>query len=222
VRETVALGRMMERKPPTEFVVGYYGCGHADVEVGSGSGSSSRRSSDQTDVEIRRLPWMALEFIDGGLEGVTLTQRVNRAAGEGIDPNRALRLLRGIIEGVTALHAEGILHRDLKPDNVLVTGPIDDETPKLADCGIARVDGIAATAAAMTLTYGEPEQLLSKPGESNPLVGPWTDIHALSAVIWFILGGEHWCRGESDTGWRRGFRRSLLTAPRVHPAFHAD
>src|SRR5262249_13359094 len=43
VRETVALGRMMERKPPTEFVVGYYGCGHADVEVGSGSGGTSSR-----------------------------------------------------------------------------------------------------------------------------------------------------------------------------------
>ena len=63
VRETVALSRMMERKPPTEFVVGYYGCGDADVTLAGG--------------EVRRLPWLAIELVDGGLEGGTLIQRVH-------------------------------------------------------------------------------------------------------------------------------------------------
>lgn len=221
VRETVALGRMMDRKPPTEFVVGYYGCGHADVEADIGVTTASSRPGAgpaRRSGQVRRLPWMALEFVDGGPEGVTLTQRVHRSGLEGVDPIRALRLLRGIIEGISALHAEGILHRDLKPDNVLVTGPIDDETPKLADCGIARVTGLLNTVAGMTPNYGGPEQRISTHGERNPLIGPWTDVHALSAIAWFVLGGDEWCRGIDDTSWHQGTRRGLRTAPRLHPA----
>jgi serine/threonine protein kinase len=205
VKEAVALGRVMERKPPTEFVVGFYGSGRADVQIGSGA--------------IRRLPWLAIELVDGGTAGTSLTDRVRRAH-EGIDPIRALRLARGIIEGVRVLHAERIVHRDLKPDNVLVAGPLDDETPKLADCGIARIEGMPGmTIAAMTPEYGGPEQAISIPGQANPLVGRWTDIHALSAVLWFIIAGEPWCTSNVDRAWHAGERRSLRTAARLHPAF---
>ena len=208
VKEAVALGRVMERTPPTEFVVGFYGSGRADVQIGSG--------------QLRRLPWLAIEFVDGGTAGTSLTDRVRRAH-EGIDPVRALRLTRGIFEGVRVLHAERIVHRDLKPDNVLVAGPLDDETPKLADCGIARVEGMPGmTVAAMTPEYGGPEQAISIPGQSNPLVGTWTDIHALSAVIWFLLGGEPWCQSNVDRAWHGGARRPLRSASRLHPAFVAD
>ncbi len=206
LREVVALGRMMERQPPSEFVVGFYGSGYADVDCAG---------------LVRRLPWLAVEFVDGGTDGASLTDRVERSA-HGVDPIRALRLLRGVFAGAVALHGEGIIHRDLKPDNVLVAGPVDDETPKLADCGIARVDGLVATIAAMTPAYGGPEQMLSLESESNPLVGPWTDVHALAAVAWFILGGCDWCLGDSDTKWNAGERRSLRTAERVHPGFMAE
>jgi hypothetical protein len=206
-RETVALGRVMARRPPCAFVIGFYGAGRCPVEVKG---------------EMVTLPWLALELVEGGRDGLTLVERVARCPGDGVDPRRALRLLRGVFDGISALHEEGVLHRDVKPENVLVAGPIDDEVPKLADCGIARVDGIAATFAAMTPAYGGPEQALSKPWERNPLVGPWTDVHALAALAWFVLGGEHWCRGEGDVAWQGGVRRSLHTAARVHPALLAD
>src|SRR5215218_465716 len=119
VRESVALGRMMKRKPLSENVVKFFGAGRAKVEVKG---------------RVRSLPWLAIEFVDGGAEGVTLTERVRLAKGDGIAPVRALRLMLGVIEGVSALHQEGILHRDLKPDNVLVTGVGESEMPKLADC----------------------------------------------------------------------------------------
>ncbi len=206
-REAVALGRIMGRVPPTEFVVGFFGAGEAPVDV------RGRQV---------KLPWLALEYVDGGPEGASLADRVNRAP-DGTDPIRALRLCRGIVEGVLALHEEGIIHRDLKPDNVLVVGPIGDETPKIADCGIARVDGATYTIAALTREYAGTEQWLSRPGEKNPLVGPWTDVHALAAVIWFVLGGDHWCRGHWDNGFLvMGERRSLVTASRLHPGFAGD
>jgi len=206
-REVVALSRMMERRPPTEFVVGFYGSGYSDVQTGD---------------TVLRLPWLAIEFVGGGTDGVALNERVERSQPDGIDPIRALRLLRGIFAGVSALHDEGILHRDLKPENVLVSGPVDDETPKLADCGIARVDGLQATVAGMTPSYGAPEQMLSSMGLRNPLIGPWTDIHALAAVAWYILSGEDWCRSDTDPSWHGGQRRSLRSALRTHPILLAQ
>jgi eukaryotic-like serine/threonine-protein kinase len=205
-REVIALGRVMERVPPTEFVVGCYGSGFVDVLVGK---------------NVLRLPWIALELVGGGSLGVSLTARVEREP-EGIDPIRALRLIRGIVEGVKVLHEQRIIHRDLKPDNVLVVGPVDDETPKLSDCGIARVDGIGSTLAGMTYAYGAPEQILSSPTIRNPLIGVWSDVHALAAVVWFILGGEDWCRNDNDNEWSEGKRRGLLFANRVHYGFHAE
>ena len=200
-REVAALGRVMERRPPTPFVIGLYGSGSALVTVSGG--------------ESRPLPWLALEFIDGGPDGATLTERMRRATH--LDPGRALRLANGLLEGVRVLHDEGVLHRDIKPDNVFLTGDGDTETPKLADCGIARVSGMSVgTLAAMTPSYGGPEQVLSawRPTEHNPLVGPWTDVHALAATLWFVLAGEDWCRGETDLSWHAGERRSLRTARR--------
>jgi hypothetical protein len=80
------------------------------------------------------------------------------------------------------------------------------------------------TVAGMTPEYGGPEQALSMliQGQSNPLVGPWTDVHALSAVVWFILGGEGWCTSNVDKAWHIGERRSLRTAARLHPALVMD
>ena len=91
VKEAVALGRVAERKPPTEFVVGFYGSGRSLVSIGGGP--------------PRALPWLAIEHVNGGLAGTSLTERVSRAH-DGIDPVRALRLVRGIIEGVSVLHGE--------------------------------------------------------------------------------------------------------------------
>lgn len=206
-REAVALARVMEARPPSEFVVGFYGTGHMEVSYKGAP---------------LRLPWLAIELVDAGADGVSLLERVSRAADEGIDPPRVLRIVRGMCDGVRTLHEHGILHRDLKPDNILLTGAIDDETPKIADCGIARVKGLFGTVAGMTPAYGGPEQLLSLASESNPLVGTWTDVHALSAVVWFLLTGEDWCRGSGDRAWHEGTRRSLREGHHLHTAFAED
>ena len=200
-KEVVALGKLSEQRPATPFVIAFYGCGMSDVLVRGAT---------------YRLPWLAIEYVDGGAFGTSLTERIQETRG-GVDPIRALRLIKGLGQGVRALHDAGIIHRDLKPDNVLVAGPIDDEVPKLSDCGIARVDGLATGLAAATRAYCGGEQMVSIGG--SPLVGPWTDVHALAAVIWFVLAGEQWC---ADNRWFSGERRSLRTAAHLHPGFLAD
>ena len=205
-KELVALGRVMERRPPTAHVLRVYGSGTTEAQV---------------DGWVLRLPWLALELVEGEGEGVTLGER-QRAVGRGFEPPRALALLRGVLEGAAVLHEVGVIHRDLKPDNVFVAGPEGQEVAKIADCGIARIAGLAAgTIAAITPAYGGPEQVLSSllPTRQNPLIGPWTDVHALAAIAWFVVAGEDWCRGEGDHEWHRGRRRSLAEAERPHPAF---
>ncbi len=203
-REVVALARVAERAQPCPYVIAFYGCGLMEVEV---AGS------------VRSLPWIAIEAVDEHPLGLTLSDRVAQTGG-GLPPSRTLQLAKGIFEGVRVLHEERSIHRDLKPGNVLVVGNIPHEVPKIADCGIARVDGLAtARVGAFTEGYAAPEQVLSGwLGETpNPLIGPWTDVHALASVIWFVMAGEEWCSNPMD--WLlRGHRRSLVSASRRHAA----
>jgi serine/threonine protein kinase len=206
-REATVLGRLTARQPPTDVIVGFFGRGDVLVDLNG---------------RVIELPFLALELVDGGPDGSSLAQRVARAPG-GCDPVRVHRLARRVAEGVSILHAEGVIHRDLKPDNVLVTGPVGDETPKIADCGIARYEGATSTIPAFTREYAAPEQWLSRAGRSNPLIGPWTDVHALAAVIWFLVAGESWCRGSGDNAFlMHGARRSLREGTRMHPGFAGE
>jgi serine/threonine protein kinase len=206
-REATVLSRIMERTPPTDVVVGFHGRGEVRISL---------KGTEHA------LPWLALEFVDGGPDGSTLAERIARAP-KGCDPVRVHRLARRIAEGISILHAEDMVHRDLKPDNVLVTGPVGDETPKIADCGIARYPGAAGTIPAFTLEYAAPEQRLSRPARSNPLIGSWTDVHAFAAVLWALVAGESWCRHHHDTEFLvSGARRSLRTGARLHRGFAAE
>src|ERR1700704_2299215 len=79
--------------------------------------------------EYQGTPYMIVEYVPGG----SLAGRMSQGP---LDRNSALRFLRGIAAGLDYAHAQGIVHRDVKPANVLLER---DETPVLADFGLAKM-----------------------------------------------------------------------------------
>jgi serine/threonine protein kinase len=106
--------------------------------------------------------------------------------GGAIRPARdALRILEGVASGLDAIHARGIVHRDVKPANVLLG---TDGAVKLADLGVAaaaeRTQITTAGAVVGTFSYMAPEQLEGRAS------APAVDIYALSALAFEMLSGE--------------------------------
>lgn len=201
-KEAVALGRLNERVPPTPYVLRMLETGGIEYEY-------ARRRL--------RLPWIALEYVDGGLEGTTLEDRVEysiRETGSAFDPERAARLVTNLCEGLYEIHQVGVVHRDLTPGNVLCCGDGGSEMFKISDFGIARPMGLAATFGSDVLVgtpgYMAPEQVASG------ALGPQTDLFSLAAIIYFALTGHRYLEASSGPDSLREVReprrQSLLDA----------
>src|SRR5262249_43388963 len=103
------------------------------------------------------VPWVVVEYVHGGVEGTTLSERVEQSiqsTGAAFDPARAGHAIECLASGLAAVHEVGVIHRDIKPDNVLCCGSGDGEIFKLADFGVARPAGIATFTGAIVGTPG--------------------------------------------------------------------
>ncbi|MBF8194026.1 protein kinase [Nonomuraea sp. K274] len=111
------------------------------------------------------------------VNGVSLREILRSEGPTG--PEAALTVLKGSLKGLAAAHAIGVVHRDFKPENVMVRG---DGTSKLVDFGIAVRAGEDASAAG-TPPYMAPEQWSGTPA------GPATDVYAATVVFFECLTG---------------------------------
>jgi serine/threonine protein kinase len=211
-KEATALARLDARSPPTPFVVRFIEV--AEVRVRQGR-------------DVLELPWLALELVDGGAEGTTLQERVARcveASGAAFGLDRAERAIVCLTTGLAAVHSVGVIHRDLKPENVLCCGAGPDEILKIADFGIARSAGMAGTFGSPVIGtpgYIPPEQA----GVDPSRIGPWSDVYALAAVIFYMLTGrEYFHASNSLLAMMAGVkpqRPSLLDVAELHADFRA-
>ena len=122
--------------------------------------------------------YIAMEYVPGG----TLKDRIDVEGT--LDPSEAVRLASQVAQALGAAHERGIVHRDVKPHNVLLTAAGD---AKVADFGIARAasaSAISRTSLVLgTASYMSPEQAMGEP------VGPASDLYSLGVVLYEMLTG---------------------------------
>jgi len=136
-------------------------------------------------------PYLLMEL----LEGATLRQRLARGKGEGTRPSIAevRRVVRQIAAPLAATHDEGIVHHDLKPENVMLVA--DEEAPdgervKLLDFGIARFVGSQEAApSAPGTTLGTAAYMSPEQSAGEPDIGTATDVYALGVILYELLTG---------------------------------
>jgi serine/threonine protein kinase len=123
--------------------------------------------------------YIAMEF----LEGRSLKQVVRQDGA--LEPDRAIDIVIQILKAARFAHRRGIVHRDIKPHNVIVD---DEGRAKVTDFGIARsleVDGMTLTGTVMgTSNYIAPEQARGQ------TVDEQTDVYSLGCVLYELLAGE--------------------------------
>ncbi len=124
------------------------------------------------------MPWLATAYV----AGPSLAEAVE---GQGpLPPESVLALAAGLAEGLQAIHAAGVVHRDMKPSNVLLAA----DGPRVIDFGISR----AREASMLTQTgtvMGSPGYLSPEQAEGQ-VVGPPSDVFSLGGVLVFAATGE--------------------------------
>jgi serine/threonine protein kinase len=125
-------------------------------------------------------PYFVMDFIDGG--------SLNDLRRQGIDPVRALRICADACRALDVLHSNDIIHRDVTPQNLLISRAPNGETHVLiADLGVAKsmVDAVRATMTAGTPSYMAPEQAMGVTSLDRRV-----DIYSLTAVTYAMLTGH--------------------------------
>lgn len=158
-------------------------------------------------------PAIVLEWIDGP----TLEDHGRDAA---LPPREAAAIVADLARAVAAVHACGVVHRDITPANVLLAAGDGRPIPKLIDFGLARPDAEALGASSRTeVALGTPPFMApEQTGLDASLgpVGPATDIHGLGALLYWLLSGHAPYDAATEAGALR--RAAAAEAPALSSA----
>ncbi|NLE27081.1 MAG: tetratricopeptide repeat protein [Clostridiaceae bacterium] len=132
------------------------------------------------DYNILPLPYFEMELCDKALAALECP----------IPPDHAAWLIFNVCEGLKYAHARGILHRDLKPQNIM----LQDGIPKISDWGLSKVMTQSRTttvSGGFTAYYAAPEQISNKPKDQR------TDIWQIGVILYELVTGRLPFAGES-------------------------
>ena len=129
--------------------------------------------------EIHGTAYMVMDFEDG----IALSRMLKQ--GTKFNERSLWNIIHPIAEGLERAHRVGVLHRDIKPPNILIT---EDNRPVLIDFGSARFEAAEATSTKVTF-HTPPYAAIEQYVKTYPQ-GPWTDIYALGVVLYECVTGE--------------------------------
>ena len=124
--------------------------------------------------------YMVMEY----LHGCTLKQYIREHGGR-LDTDHILHICLSVLDALAVVHKAGMILRDISPENIFIC---EDLTVKLIDFGAAKqvyLDGEQTMSVVLKPGYAPPEQYAKKDKQ-----GPWTDIYALGATLYFAATGE--------------------------------
>ena len=134
-------------------------------------------------IEDRRI-YMIMEYLSGGSVKDLLARQGK------LSVEQTASLATGVCEGLARLHAKGIIHRDIKAENILLT---EDGRPKIIDLGIAHVPeeagGLALTQVGFqpsTVLYSSPEQFRGEKLDAR------SDVYQVGELLYHMLTGHHY------------------------------
>jgi len=132
------------------------------------------------DYNILPIPYFEMELCDCSLADIPKPMAVEDAAW----------IMFNVAEGLKHAHRQGVVHRDLKPQNIMIKEGI----PKVSDWGLSRiVGGSTSSAASFTPLYAAPEQISNKFGDRND---PKVDVWQLGVVFYELVTGRPPFEGE--------------------------
>ncbi len=122
--------------------------------------------------------YIVMEFLDG----MSLKKYLQRKGGK-LSVDEILTIMRPVMDSLTQVHKTGLIHRDISPDNILIT---KFNEVKLIDFGAAKYSNPDGHSLSVVLKQGfaPPEQY-----DSHGEQGPWTDVYALGVTIYFAITG---------------------------------
>jgi eukaryotic-like serine/threonine-protein kinase len=131
--------------------------------------------------EMKGVPYIIMEFCAGG----TLAAHLR---GQPLPASDTIEILRALASAVEYAHGEGVIHRDLKPGNVLLSG---DLTPKVSDFGLAKCDtGVGSSITASRETLGTPCYMAPELATGARDADARTDVYGLGAILYELLTGR--------------------------------
>ena len=148
-------------------------------------------------------PYFVMEFADAG----TLAARLGARRAPGLDVASARTIVETLSGGLGALHAAGVIHRDVNPKNLLIRRAASaegerasrptqirsgllapDERLILGDLGLAK-DVVRSGSGAVSVVGGTAHYIPAEQADPNGMVGPATDVYAATGVLWECLTG---------------------------------
>lgn len=123
--------------------------------------------------------YIVMEFLDG----ISLKKYMQRKGGK-ITADEILGIMRPVMDSLIEVHNLGLIHRDISPDNIIIT---KYNEVKLIDFGAAKQSNLDGKSLSIVLKQGfAPEEQYRTHGEQ----GPWTDVYALGVTIYYCITGQ--------------------------------